>query len=63
MENVWPWRGLGGDGLRTIWAAVRDARAVDGDAGRPKVKARTALRAVGLAVRMGALGRRPAKPA
>ncbi|MGJ9421310.1 class I SAM-dependent methyltransferase [Aeromicrobium sp. CF3.5] len=52
-----------GDGLRTIWAAVREARSVDGDAGRPKVTIRTGLRAARLAVRVGAIGRKPPKPA
>ncbi|MGB9012098.1 MAG: SAM-dependent methyltransferase, partial [Aeromicrobium sp.] len=29
-----------GDGLRTLWSAVRDARSVDGDAGRPRIRPR-----------------------
>ncbi|MGA8852486.1 MAG: cyclopropane-fatty-acyl-phospholipid synthase family protein [Aeromicrobium sp.] len=52
-----------GDGLRTLWSAVRDARSVDGDAGRPRIRPRLVLRAVGLAIRVGAIGRRPAPPA
>jgi cyclopropane-fatty-acyl-phospholipid synthase len=52
-----------GDGLRAVWAAVREARASDDRAGRPHIGPRLALRAVRLAVRLGAIGRRPAAPA
>lgn len=51
------------EGLRTMWAAVRDARAADDKAGRPTIGPGLALRAAALAVRIGALGRRPAAPA
>ena len=51
------------DGLRRLWAAVRDARASDAEAGRPKIGPRRALRAAWLAVRLGAIGRRPKAPA
>lgn len=52
-----------GEGLRTIWAAVRDARSLDGTAGRPSIGPRLLLRAVVLAIRIGAIGRRPKAPA
>ena len=52
-----------GEGLRAMWAAVRDARAVDGSAGRPRIGPKQAARAAALAVRLGAIGRRPAAPA
>lgn len=51
------------EGLRTMWEAVRDARADDPDAVRPKVRTRHVLRGAWLAVRLGALGRRPKAPA
>ncbi len=51
------------DGLRAIWEAVRQARSVDPDAGRPRIRARQALRGAALAVRLGAIGRRPPAPA
>ncbi|MEH3034674.1 MAG: cyclopropane-fatty-acyl-phospholipid synthase [Aeromicrobium erythreum] len=51
------------DGLRAMWAAVRDARAADESAGRPRVTPRLALRAVGLALRLGIVGKRPPIPA
>jgi cyclopropane-fatty-acyl-phospholipid synthase len=52
-----------GDGLRTLWSAVREARSADGDAGRPQIGPRLALRAVRLAIRIGAIGPRPKAPA
>ena len=52
-----------GEALRAIWDAVRDARAADGAAGRPRVRPRHVARAAALAVRLGALGRRPPRPA
>ena len=52
-----------GDGLRAIWDAVRQARATDEDAGRPKIGPKQAARAAALAVRLGALGKRPPAPA
>ena len=52
-----------GDGLRAMWSAVRDARDADESAGRPRITPRLALRAVGLALRLGVIGRRPPIPA
>ena len=52
-----------GDGLRAMWSAVRDARDADETAGRPRITPRLALRAVGLALRLGVIGRRPPIPA
>ncbi|WP_200940129.1 SAM-dependent methyltransferase [Aeromicrobium sp. Root495] len=51
------------DGLRVMWDAVRDARAADEDAGRPHITPRLVARAVGLALRLGIVGRRPPIPA
>ncbi|MCR4514244.1 cyclopropane-fatty-acyl-phospholipid synthase family protein [Aeromicrobium sp. 50.2.37] len=51
------------EGLRTMWEAVRVAREADGKAGRPKISLRLKLRGAYLAVRLGAIGRRPAAPA
>lgn len=50
------------DGLRAMWAAVRDARAADGSAGRPRIGPRQVLKGAALAVRLGAIGRRPPAP-
>jgi cyclopropane-fatty-acyl-phospholipid synthase len=52
-----------GDGLRAMWDAVRDARVADETAGRPRIGPRQVARAVALAVRLGAIGRRPPAPA
>ena len=52
-----------GDGLRAMWSAVRDARDADESAGRPRITPKLALRAVGLALRLGVIGRRPPIPA
>jgi cyclopropane-fatty-acyl-phospholipid synthase len=52
-----------GAGLRAMWDAVRNARAVDGAAGRPRIGPRQVAKAVLLAVRLGAIGRRPPAPA
>ena len=52
-----------GGALRSLWDAVRDARAADGAAGRPRLGPRQVLRAATLAVRLGAIGRRPPRPA
>ncbi|VXB67777.1 cyclopropane-fatty-acyl-phospholipid synthase family protein [Aeromicrobium sp. 9AM] len=52
-----------GEGLRVMWDAVRDARAADGSAGRPRIGPRQVARATALAVRLGVLGRRPPRPA
>ncbi len=51
-----------GEGLRAMWAAVRDARAADGSAGRPKIGPKQVAKAATLAVRLGAIGRRPPAP-
>ena len=51
-----------GDGLRAMWNAVRDARAADATAGRPRIGPKQVAKAVALAVRLGAIGRRPPKP-
>ncbi len=51
-----------GEGLRAMWAAVRDARAADGSAGRPRIGPRQVAKAAALAVRLGAVGRRPPAP-
>ncbi|GAA3515674.1 cyclopropane-fatty-acyl-phospholipid synthase family protein [Aeromicrobium panaciterrae] len=50
------------EGLRAMWAAVRDARAVDGNAGRPRIGPKQVAKAAALAVRLGAVGRRPPIP-
>lgn len=52
-----------GDGLRAMWNAVRDARAVDSAAGRPKIGPKQAAKAAALALRLGVIGRRPPAPA
>ncbi|KAA1379699.1 SAM-dependent methyltransferase [Aeromicrobium fastidiosum] len=52
-----------GDGLRAMWDAVRNARVADGSAGRPSIGPRQVAKAVALAVRLGAIGRRPPAPA
>ncbi|MGH3473898.1 MAG: class I SAM-dependent methyltransferase [Aeromicrobium sp.] len=51
------------EGLSAIWGAVRTARAADPDAARPHLRPRLIARGVGLALRTGAIGRRPAIPA
>ncbi|MGJ9413547.1 class I SAM-dependent methyltransferase [Aeromicrobium sp. CF4.19] len=51
------------EGLRTMWSAVREARERDDRAGRPTLRPRTLAKGVSLAVRLGAIGRRPAAPA
>ncbi|MET0821589.1 MAG: cyclopropane-fatty-acyl-phospholipid synthase family protein [Aeromicrobium sp.] len=52
-----------GDGLRAMWDAVRNARLADERAGRPRIGPRQVARAAALAVRLGAIGRRPPAPA
>src|SRR5687768_15363481 len=44
-----------GEGLRAMWAAVRDARATDGKAGRPRIGPKQVAKAAALAVRLGAI--------
>ncbi|GAA2072028.1 cyclopropane-fatty-acyl-phospholipid synthase family protein [Aeromicrobium halocynthiae] len=51
------------DGLRRVWAAVREARAADETAGRPRVRPSTVAKGVALALRLGVVGKRPAIPA
>lgn len=51
-----------GDGLRAMWNAVRDARAADPTAGRPRIGPKQVAKGAVLALRLGAIGRRPAKP-
>lgn len=51
------------DALRHVWAAIDEARRRDPRAARLRLRPGTALRAAGLAVRLGALGRPPAPPA
>lgn len=56
------------DGLRVMWATVRNAREVDPDAARPRIGYRQiGFRQIAkgalLAVRMGAIGKRPPAPA
>ncbi len=51
------------EALRAAWDAVRDARVADRTAGRPRVRPGQFARAAALAVRLGALGRRPPRPA
>lgn len=52
-----------GDGLRAMWDAVRNARVADDAAGRPRIGPRQVLKGLVLAVRLGAIGRRPPAPA
>jgi cyclopropane-fatty-acyl-phospholipid synthase len=49
-------------GLRAMWSAVREVRAADPEAAKPRLRPRTVVRAARLAVRTGALGRRPEIP-
>ena len=49
-------------GLRAMWSAVREARAADPDAAKPRLRPRTVMRAALLAARTGSLGRRPEIP-
>ena len=51
------------DGLRLMWDAVRNARQVDPDAARPRIGIRQVAKGAALAVRMGAIGKRPPVPA
>lgn len=51
------------DGLRIMWATVRNARAADPDAARPRIGARQVAKGVLLAARLGAIGKRPPAPA
>ena len=50
------------EGLRAMWDAVRNARVSDDSAGRPRIGPRQVLRSAALAVRLGAVGRRPPRP-
>lgn len=51
------------EGLRVMWETVRNARAADPDAARPRIGIRQVAKGAALAVRMGAVGRRPPAPA
>ena len=51
------------EGLRVVWPTVRNAREVDPDAARPQIGIRKIAKGALLAVRMGAIGRRPPAPA
>ncbi len=51
------------DGLRRVWASVREARAADEAAGRPHIRPRTVVKGAALALRLGVIGRKPAIPA
>jgi cyclopropane-fatty-acyl-phospholipid synthase len=51
-----------GDGLRAMWNAVRDARAADAAAGRPRIGPKQVAKGAALALRLGAIGRRPVAP-
>ncbi|WP_201791437.1 cyclopropane-fatty-acyl-phospholipid synthase family protein [Aeromicrobium sp. PE09-221] len=51
------------DALRQVWSAIDEARARDPRAARLRIRPGTLARAAGLALRLGALGPRPAPPA
>ncbi|MGH3423402.1 MAG: class I SAM-dependent methyltransferase, partial [Nocardioidaceae bacterium] len=51
------------DALRLVWRTVREARADDPDAARVRITPRRAARAAGIALRTGAIGPRPGRPA
>ncbi|MEO6470284.1 MAG: cyclopropane-fatty-acyl-phospholipid synthase family protein [Aeromicrobium sp.] len=51
------------DGLRAMWATVREARADNPDAARPHIGPRQLAKGAALAIRMGAIGKRPPAPA
>lgn len=51
------------EGLRVMWETVRNAREDDPDAARPRIGARHIAKGAFLAVRMGAIGKRPPPPA
>ncbi|MGA9102362.1 class I SAM-dependent methyltransferase, partial [Aeromicrobium sp.] len=51
------------EGLSAMWSAVRDARAADPEAAKPRIRLRVIARAAGLGLRTGAIGRRPEIPA
>ena len=50
-------------GLSSMWSAVRDARAADPDAAKPRLRPRVMARGALLALRTRAIGRRPPIPA
>ena len=50
------------EGLRAIWGAVREARAVDPEAAKPHLRPRVIARAAALGLRTGGVGRRPDIP-
>ena len=51
------------EGLRVMWDTVRKAREVDPDAARPRIGIKQIAKGALLAVRMGAIGKRPPAPA
>ncbi len=50
------------EGLRAIWSAVREARAADPEAAKPRLRFGIIARAAALGLRTGAVGRRPDIP-
>lgn len=51
------------DGLRVMWKTVRDAREASPYAARPRIGVRQVAKGAALALRMGAIGKRPPAPA
>lgn len=51
------------EGLSRVWASVREARAADETAGRPRIRPRTVAKGAALALRLGVIGKKPAIPA
>ena len=51
------------EGLRAMWSAVRETRTKDGAIGRSKIGPRQIAKGAFTAVKLGAIGRRPAAPA
>lgn len=51
------------DGLRSVWAAVREARAANAAAGRVKLTPQQMAHALKVAVKTGAIGPKPKRPA
>jgi cyclopropane-fatty-acyl-phospholipid synthase len=50
------------EALRTVWSAVRDARAADPTAAKPHIRLRIVARAAALGLRTGAIGLQPEIP-
>ena len=51
------------NGLRVVWATVRNARESDPTAARPRIGIRQVAKGAVIAARMGAIGKRPPAPA